>query len=297
MKARGSALVLVCAAAVLSALPAIASGATGKAAELKLGSIELENPGGYEIEIFTVQESGRPTTAAVGVKAELLQTNYSVRAEAGPGIHAAFGSLGRLDVSFERQKKTVEQREPGCRWIYEEGVFRGAFHFVGEGGYVTSDAVNPQGSMIRLPNGFCGFLDDRRARPFLGLEQRLLQARTREAGRVVSFGASQEKFVRLVSFNASLQERVDGVNIDRSAETHAHKSAFTSTGTSRASVRPPEPFSGTALFRDPAHQPASWTGSLSVSFLGAPDIPLAGEAFKAKLCPRLSILSRCLKDR
>jgi hypothetical protein len=288
---------LVMALAGLLALPAIAVGAIGKAAELKLGSFELENPSGYEIEVFSVQESGRSTIAAVGVKTELLETNYNVRAEPGPGIHATFGSLGQLDVSFKSQKKAVERPERGCRWIYESGVFRGTFHFVGEGGYVSSDAVDPKGSMIRLPDGFCGFLDDRRARPFLGLEQRLLQARAREAGRVVSFGASQEEFVRLVSFNASLQERVDEVNIDRSAATHARKSAFTSTGTARASVRPPEPFSGTALFRDPARQPASWTGTLSVSFLGAPEVALAGEAFRARLCPRLSILSRCLKGR
>jgi hypothetical protein len=252
-------------------------------------------PGGYEVEVFIVQEANLRPTAAVSVKTELLETNYNVRAEPGPGIHATFGSLGQLDVSFKSQKKAVERPEPGCRWVIEEGVFRGSLHFVGEGGYVSSEAVDPEASMIRLPDGFCGFLNDRRARPFLGLEQRVLQARAREADRVVSFGASEEEFGRRVSFNASVQERVDGVDIDRSASTHAVKGAFTSTGTTRASVRPPAPFTGTALFRDPARQPASWTGSLSVSFLGAPEVTLAGEAFAARICPRISILSRCLK--
>jgi hypothetical protein len=297
MKARGLLGVLAFTVAALLGSPGLAAGATGKAGELKLGSFELENPGGYEIEVFTVQEGGRPTTAAVYVKKEPLETNYSVHAEAGPGIHATFDALGQLDVSFQRRKKAVERPERGCRWIFEEGVFRGSFHFTGEGGYVTSEATNPVGSMIRLPNGFCGFSDDRRARPFLGLERRVLAARAREASRTVSFEASQDEFVKRVSFSASLLERVDGVNIDRSAEATAGKGTFTSTGTARAAVRPPQPFNGTALFRDPAHQPASWSGSLSVSFLGASDVPLAGESFAARLCPHLSILSRCLKNR
>jgi hypothetical protein len=296
MKAICNAVLLVCAAALLS-LPTAASGATGKAAELKIGTIELEAPGGYEVEVFTVQEAKLRPTAAVSIKTELLETNYNVQSEAGPGIHATFGSLGQLDVGFKRLKKAVERPEPGCRWVLEKGIFRGAFRFVGEGGYVSSEAVDPKGSMLRLPNGFCGFLDDRRARPFLGLEKRVVQAQAEEEGRVVSFGASQEEFVKRVSFNASLLERVDGMSIDRSAEAVAGKRTFTSTGTSRAAVRPPQPFTGTALFRDPAHQPASWSGSLSVSFLGAPYIPLAGEAFTARLCPRASILSPCLRSR
>jgi len=297
MKARGLLVVLVCAAAVLSAMPAAVSGATGKAAELKLGGFELKAPGGYEVEVSSVQEGGQRPIAAVSVKAELLRTSYDVRAEAGPGIHATFGSLGQLDVSFKRLKRVVERPEAGCRWVFEEGIFHGSFHFAGEGGYVSSEAVDPKGSMLRLPNGFCGFLDDRRARPFLGLEQRVVQAQAEEEGRVVSFEASQEEFVRLVSFNASLRERVDGMSIERSARTRARKSTFTSTGTTRATVHPPKPFGGSAQLRDPAHQPASWTGTLSVSFLGAPEVALTGEAFKARLCPRISILSRCLKSR
>ncbi|HVD41250.1 MAG TPA: hypothetical protein VNC16_09645 [Solirubrobacterales bacterium] len=297
MKARGLLGVLACTAAVLSAMPATASGATGKAAELKVGGFELKAPGGFEIEVENVREGSQRPIVGINVKAGLLQTSYDVRAEGGPGLHATFGSLGQLDVSFERQRRVVERPEAGCRWVFEEGIFRGSFHFVGEGEYVSSEAVDPKGSMLRLPDGFCGFMDDRRARPFLGLEKRVLQARTEEEGRVVSFAASQEEFVRLVSFNASLRERVDGMNIERSAETHAPKSAFTSTGRTRATVHPPKPFSGSAQLRDPAHQPASWTGTLSVSFLGAPEIALAGEAFKAQLCPRISILSSCLKSR
>lgn len=206
-------------------------------------------------------------------------------------------ALGRLDVSFERRKKVVLHPEPHCPWVLEKGAFRGSFSFVGEGGYTAVEAVDPQGTMFRLPHGFCGFRDLRRARPFLGLEQRVLAAESSKAGRIVSFQASQDEFVRQISFHASLRERVEGMDIERSARTRGENGAFASSGTSRGSVHPPAPFVGSALFRDPARKPPTWSGSLMVSFPGAPEVPLAGEAFGAKLCPRISILSSCLKSR
>jgi hypothetical protein len=214
-----------------------------------------------------------------------------------PGIHATFGSLGQLDVSFQQRKKEVTYPEANCAWVFEKGVFRGSFRFVGEGGYTTIEAVNPPGTRFRLPQGFCGFDDDRRALPFLGLDQRVLAAESSEEGRIVSFNASQEAFVDRPSFHASLTEKIEGMDIERSARTHGKKGSFSSAGTARGSVHPPAPFVGSALFRHPAGEPAAWTGSLMVSFPGAPEVPLAGESFTAKLCPRISILSSCLRRR
>jgi len=286
-------MILLCATAMLSALPAAAS--AGKTHAFKLGTIELEGSNGYEIEVGIFQEDKKRSFAEVGVTNGPLHATYEVRTEPAPGIHAAFGSLGQLDVSFQRRKKVVTYPEANCPWVFEKGVFRGSFRFVGEGGYTVVEAVNPQGTQFRLPHGFCGFKDDRRARPFLGLEQRVLAAEKSEEGRVVSFNASQEAFVDRPSFHASLGEKVEGMNIERSAKTPGKKGSFTSAGTTRGSVHPPAPFVGSALFRHPAGKPATWTGSLMVSLPGAPEVPLAGEGFAASLCPRISILSSCLK--
>ena len=51
---------------------------------------------------------------------------------------------------------------------------------------------------------------------------------------------------------------------------------------SSATVAPPPPFSGTGTF---GHGPGgkSWDGSLVVSFLGAPRVPLTGPSFAAWL--------------
>jgi hypothetical protein len=52
---------------------------------------------------------------------------------------------------------------------------------------------------------------------------------------------------------------------------------------SSASVTPPAPFSGTGAYQQGPGNTKSWTGSLAVSFLGAPHVPLTGSPFVARL--------------
>jgi hypothetical protein len=293
VKARGR-LVVLCALAALLALPASALAAAGKPSELKIGSFELEGSNGYAVEVSSVREGDSTPIAVVNVQQDPLQAIYQVRARPGVGTHATFGSLGQLDVSFERRSKEVERPEPGCAWITERGVFRGSFRFTGENGYFTSEAVDPSGEMLRLPNGFCGFPDDRAARPGdPRLHQTVLTAQAATAKGSVSFHASRWSFDRMTTFSAELNERVGAMKIRRTAEAPTLKRTRFSAKSSRASVAPPPPFRGSARFRDPAKGPPRWTGSLSVSFPGAPNTALAGKGFSAKLCPRLPVLAKC----
>ncbi|HET7417968.1 MAG TPA: hypothetical protein VFJ61_10130 [Solirubrobacterales bacterium] len=295
MRLRARLAALGCAAAAVLAMPALA-GAADKGGELKLSTFKLKVSNGYEVEVLSVRE-GRALTSTVAVLAHSgpLRASYEVRAP-GAGIHATFGALGQVDVAFKKRQKVVDKPERGCRWINEEGSFRGSFHFVGEGGYVTADAVDPEGEVLRWPDGICGLgLDNRVARPLLGLERTTLEARSSVDGRVLTFGASNEEVMRSISFNVSLSEEIDGMKILRTASIPGAKRTFTSTGSSRARVSPPPPFLGSAKFRDPAKGPASWVGSLSLSLPGAPDTALTGDSFVAKLCPGIGILARCLK--
>ena len=52
---------------------------------------------------------------------------------------------------------------------------------------------------------------------------------------------------------------------------------------SSASVKPPAPFSGTGAYEQGPGNTKGWTGSLAVSFLGAPHVPLTGSPFVARL--------------
>ena len=122
---------------------------------ITVSTIKLGESNGYELELDAVRFKRR---LGVGLAAqrETASASYDVTAKNTPGIHAAFGSLGQVDLGFHRQKKVVERPERNCRWIIETGVFRGSVRFVGEGGYVTVEETNPKGDIFRLPDGFCG---------------------------------------------------------------------------------------------------------------------------------------------
>jgi hypothetical protein len=275
------------------ALPAAASGAT----EFKISTFELQGSNGYEVGVSSAREGIRPAHTAVRAVNGPLEATYEVRAEVAPGIHATFGSLGQLDVSFERRRKEVDRVGKGCRSITETGIFRGSLQFVGEGGYFSSEAVDPEGEVWRLPDGFCVFDGFRRGRPFLGFGKRALEASAETETGITTFEASKAELRDKTLFIATLRERVDGMNIERMAHASGGKETFSSSGALRAGVHPPVPFIGSARFRDTPGAPPEWTGSLSVPMPGAPEIQLAGEAFAARLCPRISILSSCLKRR
>lgn len=74
------------------------------------------------------------------------------------------------------------------------------------------------------------------------------------------------------------------IGVIRFVKTRADPSVFSVNGIlSRASVKPPAPFSGTGAYEQGPGNAKSWTGSLAVSFLGAPHVPLTGSPFVARL--------------
>ncbi|HEX7280391.1 MAG TPA: hypothetical protein VF255_12315 [Solirubrobacterales bacterium] len=296
MKARGPLLLLVCALLTSSALPAGASAAPADVAELTLSSFVLEGSNGYEVEVSKAREGRRSLPALIRAIRGPFESHYMVPADPGAGMHATFGSLGVLDVSFERHSKEVVRTGPGCRSITESGVFRGSFRFVGEGGYFSVEATDPAGEVLRLPNGFCAFDSFRAARPAIpALSKTALSARAKEGTRTISFDATRLHLEPTTLFRASLHERVGPMRVEHIAAVSGKKRTFASSKRSRASVRPPWPFEGSARFRDPANGPATWTGSLSVPLPGVPPVALTGDDFTAKLCPGVPILANCLR--
>lgn len=292
MKARGPLFLLVCALVAL-ALPANA--ASRNTQGITLSSFEVEDSNGYEIEFAAIRDNKQRPIAAVSAQQQTASASYQVRTAPGAGIHATFGSLRQVDVSFQRRKKMVDRPERNCRWIIEAGVFRGSFRFTGEGGYITSEAVNPKGVVFRLPDGFCGFGSFRPILPPGVPSETILAARGKTDAGEVSFHASRPRIRRGPTlFTVSTQERVEGVEIERSLRVPGQRGDFTATGTSRAAVTPPLPFSGSARFRDPRRGSPTWEGTLAAPLPGLEEITLAGESFSARLCPHASILVECL---
>lgn len=267
---------------------------------LVLGYFELEGTHGYEIEAGWFQEGILPPTASVVAHREGLRATYETPGDLGLGVHASFGPVGSIAVGFRRQKRQVDRPEKGCAWINETGVFHGRFSFTGEGGYTAAEATIAPGTIIRLPNGFCGFGDDRKGRQpdpdFLNPTK--LAARSRTANGYLGFEAAAIGFASRVQFRAEAHESAGPVTITRTASVSApEKDGSFLLGPGKhptsAVVHPPSPFLGSARFRDPAGAPPSWTGTLRVSLPGAPNVPLVGPDFGARICLRAGILGEC----
>jgi hypothetical protein len=279
----------------IGASPALA--ATGGGLVFK--SFELSGSNGYSVEVVQTHGGSLPPSAALGVGVGGSSANYEVPADARPGMHAVFGTLGTLAFDFNRRKRTVDRPEKGCAWTTEAGVFRGSFSFVGEGGYTAVDATAIRGEVLRLPNGFCGFGDDRIRLPFPipdALRETQVAARAPIANGSVQLLASApdgpHPRARIV---ASTAERVGPMAITRSTTVFGRDALVLGPGErpTYAEIAPPAPFHGSASFRAEPGQKAVWTGSLSVSLPGAPETALVGDAFVAKLCPRLIPLAEC----
>lgn len=288
--------ILGCALIALLGLPGVANGAAKDGAEIRVSTFEVEGSNGYEVLVSSWREGDTPGDAVVQAVNDPFQAIYSVPANAVPGVHATFGPLGQVDVGFEPRRKEIDRPSKGCRSITEEGIFRGTFRFAGENGYFSSEAVDPKGEIWRLPDGFCIFEDFRRARPAIpGFRKTAFAALATEGKRTVSFQATRLHLEQKTLFTGALREWVGQMKVERSATVSGGKGTFLSSKRSRASVRPPWPFEGSASFRDPAKGPASWTGSLSVPLPGLPPVALTGDGFTAKLCPGVSILAKCLR--
>jgi hypothetical protein len=295
MKARGLLGVLVCGSATLL----LAGGAAAREPkEISVSTIELGESNGYELGLEAIRFNKRRWGVSLTAQRETASASYEVSAKNAPGIHATFGSLGQIDLGFHRRRKVVERPERNCRWIIETGVFRGSVRFAGEGGYIASEVANPEGGIFRLPDGFCGLGSFRPGLPPGLPRETVLAARMKIKTREVRFRALRERSPRgTILFNADTTERGEGMRIDRSVLVPGEQGAFTATGTSRAAVSPPSPFSGAARFRDPNPGPASWEGPLAVTLPGLTPLPLTGEDFTVRLCPSLSILESCLPKR
>jgi hypothetical protein len=83
----------------------------------------------------------------------------------------------------------------------------------------------------------------------------------------------------------ALDARSEGsIGIIRVATARGPQSAFTfDDPLAFAAVAPPAPFSGNGAFKQGFGSGKSWTGSLAVSLLGAPNFPLTGSPFRTQL--------------
>jgi hypothetical protein len=210
-------------------------------------------------------------------------------------------------------------KRPGGGVLARFGVFAGELRFQGEGGFTSAEvhrvpgrSVNfsalvaclfggtprgPQAALpepklpwgIHLPGADAGALGATpetpsvQTHPTRGPKPTTLLAdhKTPLTRTVFAAQARGRGKVRLLALESASE---GSIGVIRVVKTQADPSAFNVNGIlSSASVKPPAPFSGTGAYVQGPGNAKSWTGSLAVSFLGAPHVPLTGSPFVARL--------------
>lgn len=280
---------------------------TARGAEPQSASFSLKGSNGFSLDIAgergkviviaserrppvaTFASSGRPRSAGSGNGAS---TVYTAPANAaGPEVvDAGLGPLGRIAVRFlpsGRHVVSTVLRACGrpVRVVRRLGVFVGTIRFEGEDGYTTVAATSARGSVgtplptdCRSPRSPSGVAIASATLPGSVSGGAVLSAL--DPGTGSSFRAAPASGG--VSFSARVEERTpDGVTVVRHAQAGAPASAFEfNRPLTRATVKPPAPFSGSARFAAGAE--VRWKGSLRVTFPGL-SVPLTGAGFRSRL--------------
>lgn len=211
-------------------------------------------------------------------------------------------------------------RRPNGSTIAQLGLFVGELRFRGEGGYTSAEAHRVHGGTVNLaalvscrPGGKLPGLNRSSAPPRLSPAPSAPETTWRRYGKAdppgpavhthpshrpkrTSLFASLKLPLSRTVFGVRLrgtgsarflaaEEASEGrIGIIRLAGVSAPQSAFTFDDTlANAAVAPPTPFSGRGVFQQGIGKAASWTGSLAVSYLGAPGVPLTGSSFRTGL--------------
>ncbi len=209
-------------------------------------------------------------------------------------------------------------KRPGNGVIAKLGVFSGELNFEGEGGYTSVQAhrmhgrsvdftallacllgLSPSGHAalppssaplgIRLPGRVGPFRDSAPSSPSVpthpgtGPRSTTLVADSKLPLARMVF-AAQARGEGRPRFLALDEVSEGSIGVVRLAYVRGAPATFAADeDLSGASVSPPPPFTGTATLRHGSENSKSWTGSLAVSFLGAPQVPLTGAPFSALL--------------
>ena len=249
---------------------------------------------GYRVLVQAARATAALTTTRAKHHAKTgSESSYIARRGPGDGaIRATFGDLGSIAMRFRPGGAvTYSKPQEGCvgadRYTIHHGVFVGSLRFRGEDGYVSAKAHRVAGVSIaplsldcggsrasgRASERRCGSAADLPFRSGLPLRapRRVLRREPRKA--LIRPGLSP------LSNRPSAGSRSTAW---RSPEAGPAASP-PMTRSSFATIAPTAPFAGTgSMTRDPTGA-RLWGGSLTVSFPGAPDVPLTGPLFKTRL--------------
>jgi hypothetical protein len=218
------------------------------------------------------------------------------------GIHANLSSLGEISVRFKPlgPRRRLPNLPDGCYRARTRGIFVGKIDFHGEEEVTGAERRRAKGG-VTVSRGDCDTFDRpswfhrAQARSLVPTEVGLF-ARSDSKTYSVDFECSEGPGSDLAPigatvpnrryFRAGVWEKRGRFHILRSITgTSDDPSTFTfNNALTSATVAPPPPFIGTAtLEREDRRQRGAWTGTLTASFAGAANVPLAGPGFTATM--------------
>jgi hypothetical protein len=251
-------------------------------------SFSVNTSSGYRISVTGWHDTVRVLVIQdpVRISRNVIATEYVGHGTTSPaGIEADLGSLGSIAMRFRPSATGKIVRSPkNCsphQAYRRPGTFSGSFRFTGEASYAAFEATEVKGSIGTPEDFICATFGPSNGPLMLylnaGTSRRYLSS-----GFLAFAALRKANDPRYVEFTAESREQVEGLSVRRFVSEVARASSFlVGSRLHRATVTPPAPFSGSASFRRPGNGgTSSWSGSLSVSFLGKPDVPLTGPGFR-----------------
>jgi hypothetical protein len=252
-------------------------------------SFALPAPAGFKAAVSVSNDDGDVSALLIvtrGRQVAYYSTPAKVTAER---VTARFGGLGELDYRFAPKGKESAEclgtTGPG------EARFEGTFTFTGENSYIQIEADHAEGTVqtYPAPKGCVGARRDRRVvryQPSYSGKGATLDAvaGSPRQGVVREVNVLDDGLGDKIDVIGLVGEKREGMQIARGAQVAAGRGAFhfnLKAGT--ASLRAPDPFTGSAKFSRRPGGRASWEGSLRVPILGGEPVELAGSAFRASI--------------
>ena len=286
----GRRAVVVLLFAVLGGAWALPSGAAGAAAAGQPGfgtAFRVKASNGYSI--FALAGSRRADgrgSISLFVARKGSSVVYSAPATVTPTtVQADLGELGSISLELEPSgvKKTVRSACGGKPVTYESASYVGTIEFRGEEGFTQASASSTPMLVKPLLDLVCGRIASGELSG-AGLPGARLRVSSGNHRHGLSLQLNENRPGARLTYRTSLAEIHNGIQIERSVSGRVAGSSFEFDRRLRtATVRPPAPFSGSAIFRRDAPAARRWTGSLSVDFPGKSNVPLVSRGPRTSL--------------
>lgn len=215
-------------------------------------------------------------------------TEYVARGVQAPErIQATFGRLGSVSMRFRESRRRPWFGKPrrcrgGDRFVVRRGVFVGNLRFRGENGYLTVHVHRAAGAISSLA-AKCRHRHPRGAHSSSLSEDSIsgLLATERSGVDATTFAALSFQGERF--FLAQREEDRGRMAVLRSAVVLGRGELPLNEAVTAGRFSPGAPFHGKGLYRAAPDGSTSWSGDLSVDFLGAARFPLVGPGFETVL--------------